>query len=132
MSSFERLDKVKQTIIDIVEEAGDITFCAGWIARRLNEVRRDNGETPVRLFVVQAVLKSMIDDGSIESVGVDSYILSDPENPDEFDEDDGEDKDTAPVINVNVTFNITVHNTFSNVTENNNSDNRIYKGKTKK
>jgi hypothetical protein len=96
-----KLSKVKQDIIDIVEEEGNTLFCTAEIRRRLNQFRRENGESPLRDFMVKAVLQSMIDDGTVEYVGPDSYILSAPEP---------EVNDPSSIVNnYNITFNVIVN-----------------------
>lgn len=110
------LDKVKQDIIDIVENSGDVTFGGAWICRRLNAYRKENGDHPLRDYVVEAVLQSMIDDGTVECVELDSYILLAPE-PEE----------NMPPVTGN-TYNITI-NFIINSTDNSDNSLRIRKGK---
>jgi hypothetical protein len=113
-----KLSEVKQDIIDIVEEAGDITFCTAWIRRRLNQIRRENNEFPLRDFVVAAILRSMVDDGVVECVGVDSYILSAPEP----------ELNTPTEVNIHNTYNITF-NFIINSTDNSDNSVKTRKGK---
>lgn len=118
------LAKVKQEIIDIVEGEGVVTFCTSWICRKLNQIRATRFEVALLEPIVDLVLQSMVDDGTLEHEGNDIYIYicttSKPESETE--------PTVPPVVNIYNTFNITV-NFISNNTDSSDNSVKIRKGK---
>lgn len=115
------LSKVKQEIIDIVEGEGAVTFCTSWMCRKLNQIRASRSEVALPEPIVDLVLQSMVDDGTLEHEGNDIYTTtSEPESETE--------PTVPPVVNIYNTFNITV-NFISNNTDSSDNSVKIRKGK---
>lgn len=115
------LTKVKQEIIDIVEGEDSAVFCTSWICRKLNQIRAAWPEVALRESIVDLVLlvlQSMVDDGTLEHLGFDTYTTSKPES----------EPTVPPVVNIYNTFNITV-NFISNNTDSSDNSVKIRKGK---
>lgn len=112
------LTKVKQEIIDIVEGEDSAVFCTSWICRKLNQIRAARSEVALRESIVDLVLQSMVDDGTLEHLGFDTYTTSKPES----------EPTVPPVVNIYNTFNITV-NFISNNTDSSDNSVKIRKGK---
>jgi len=117
--SMSELSKVKQEIIDIVEGEGVVTFCTSWICRKLNQIRATRYEVALLESIVDLVLQSMVDDGTLEHEGNDIYICTTTSKPEST---------VPPVVNIYNTFNITI-NFISNNTDSSDNSVKIRKGK---
>jgi hypothetical protein len=110
------LEKTKLDIISILETSCKILFTTRWVTEHLNKLRKEEGMFGLRDFVVDAVLLSMVHDGTLEQYDDEWYSLADLNDENQPDDEETDEVENQVQVNVyNFEFNVTINNTDNSV-----------------